>query len=56
VARALQLRGDTAGARQVAARVEAVVHAARLDSVFGQALPTPGEAADSPRATLMPQR
>jgi hypothetical protein len=55
VARALQLRGDTAGARRVAARVEAVVQATRLDSIFGPALPSV-EAADSPRATLTPQR
>jgi hypothetical protein len=56
VARALQLRGDTAGARRVASRVEAVVQATRLDSVFGPILPAPAETGDSPRATLTPQR
>jgi hypothetical protein len=56
VARALELRGDTAGARRIAARVESVMQATRLDSVFGPVLPTPAEAADTPRATLTPQR
>jgi len=56
VARALELRGDTAGARRIAARVESVMQATRLDSAFGPVLPIPAEAADTPRATLTPQR
>ncbi|MFN2567850.1 MAG: DUF2723 domain-containing protein, partial [Gemmatimonadaceae bacterium] len=57
VARALALRGDTAGASRIAARVESVVQAARLDSLFAPASPAlPVDSADSPRATLTPQR
>jgi transmembrane protein TMEM260 (protein O-mannosyltransferase) len=56
VARALALRGDTAAAARVAARVESVIQATRLDSLFAPAtvLPSPVAPADSPRATLTP--
>jgi hypothetical protein len=54
VARALELRGDTGAAERVAARVESVIHAARLDALFA---PAPAaETADTPRGTLTPQR
>ncbi len=58
VAQALALRGDTAGSAQVVARVENVIRATRLDSLFAPssspaASPTIG---DSPRATLTPER
>jgi hypothetical protein len=57
VARALAMRGDTAGAERVAARVEAVIQAARLDSLFAPATaaPAPAAPADSPRAMLSPR-
>jgi hypothetical protein len=58
VARALALRGDTIAAGRVAARVEAVIQATRLDSLFAPAtvLPPPSTPVDSPRATLTPDR
>jgi hypothetical protein len=58
VARALALRGDTAAAGRVAARVESVIQATRLDSLFAPAgaLPPQGVPADSPRAVLTPDR
>jgi hypothetical protein len=58
VARALALRGDTAAAGRVEARVEAVVQGARLDSLFAPATLVPPSVApaDSPRATLTPDR
>jgi hypothetical protein len=58
VARALALRGDTAAAARVAARVESVIQATRLDSLFTPAtvVPAPAAPADSPRATLTPDR
>ena len=57
VARALALRGDTAAAARVTARVESVIQATRLDSLFapGTALPSP-VLGDSSRATLTPNR
>jgi hypothetical protein len=56
VARALALRGDTAAAARVAERVESVIQAARLDSLFAPAsvIPSPAAPGDSPRATLTP--
>jgi hypothetical protein len=54
VARALALRGDTAAAAHVATRVESIVRAAQLESIFAPA--APAEAADTPRTTLTPQR
>jgi hypothetical protein len=58
VARALALRGDTAAARRVTARVESVLHATRLDSLFapGALVPGPVAPGDSPSATLTPGR
>ena len=58
VARALALRGDTPAARDVAARVESVIQATRLDSLFALPAPVPASTvpADSPRATLTPNR
>jgi hypothetical protein len=58
VARALALRGDTAAAGRVAARVESVIQATRLDSLFAPAgaLPSHAVPADSPRAVLTPDR
>jgi hypothetical protein len=58
VARALALRGDTAAAGRVAARVQSVIQATRLDSLFAPATvpPSPAAPADSPRATLTPNR
>jgi hypothetical protein len=58
VARALALRGDTAAAGRVAARVESVIQATRLDSLFAPAgaLPPQGVPADSPRGVLTPDR
>jgi hypothetical protein len=58
VARALALRGDTAAAGRVAARVESVIQATRLDSLFAPAAvaPAPLAPADSPRAMLTPDR
>jgi hypothetical protein len=58
VARALALRGDTAAAGRVAARVESVIQATRLDSLFAPAsvVPPPAAVGDSPRATLTPDR
>jgi hypothetical protein len=57
VARALALRGDTAAAGRVAARVESVIQATRLDSLFAPASVVPPAAVgDSPRATLTPDR
>jgi hypothetical protein len=58
VAHALALRGDTAAAARVAARVERVIQATRLDSLFAPAAvaPAPATIGDSPRATLTPPR
>jgi Protein of unknown function (DUF2723) len=58
VAHALAQRGDTAGSARVAARVERVIRAARLDSLLAPAatVPEPATTSDSPRATLTPQR
>jgi hypothetical protein len=58
VARALALRGDTTAARLVAERVESVIQATRLDSLFAPATVAPPSVApaDSPRATLSPTR
>jgi hypothetical protein len=58
VARALALRGDTAAAERIAARVESVIQATRLDSLFTPAarIPSPAAPADSSRATLSPSR
>jgi hypothetical protein len=54
VARALELRGETAAAERIASRVESVINAARLDSLF---VPAPAaETADTPRGALSPQR
>ena len=54
VAQALAIRGDSAGSRRVAARVESVLRATRLDSLFAPAAPI--EEGDSPRAMLTPGR
>jgi hypothetical protein len=58
VARVLALRGDTAAAERVAARVESVIQATRLDSLFapGALVPGPLTPADSPRPTPTPSR
>jgi hypothetical protein len=58
VAQALALRGDTAAAARVVARVESVVQATRLDSLFAPAAvaPAPATIDDSPRTTLTPPR
>jgi hypothetical protein len=58
VAHALALRGDTAASARVVARVESVIQAARLESLFAPAavVPAPAPTGDSPRAILTPQR
>jgi hypothetical protein len=57
VARALALRGDTASAGRIAARVESVIQATRLESLLAPVpAAAPGGGGDSPRATLSPQR
>jgi hypothetical protein len=56
VARALALRGDTGNASRVSARVNAIVEATRLDSLFAPPAQAPVVRADTPRATLTPTR
>jgi hypothetical protein len=58
VARALAMRGDSAGSARVSARVESVIQATRLDSLFASnaVVPAPFPIGDSPRAGLTPDR
>lgn len=58
VARALALRGDTAASARVSARVQSVLQATRLDSLFASeaVVPTPAPIGDSPRAGLTRDR
>jgi hypothetical protein len=55
VARALALRGDSTASARVESRVEGVIQAARLDSLF-TSTPAPLPIGDSPRAGLSPDR